>query len=224
MTFPVHLYLHAKRIGCVVFGICLFFANAYAMTFEVVMLRAEPAIKATGEILQGDAERLKAVLVPMAKHSYGYYAMVLDSPGGDVAAAFEISRLMDKYPIHTYIAPNAKCISACAAIVFIAGKEHVAVPGSYLGFHGCYSGDTKAIIQLCNARIAEHAFQHGTAYGSVMAFIQEIPYDEIVWITGDQADCWGINKYAISSKPNGYEKCVRDAMNAALMSFQKKAK
>ncbi|WP_218174294.1 hypothetical protein, partial [Pseudomonas tolaasii] len=112
----------------------------------------------------------------------------------------------------TYIAPGGRCISACAAIIFIAGREHVAVPGSYLGFHGCFNTQTRKIETLCNEVIAEHAIAHGTAYGAVMAFIEKIPSDEVVWISGNEADCWGVNRYDISPKPVNYLKCVRNAL------------
>jgi hypothetical protein len=195
---------------CIAF--CLQCANVYAMTFQVEILRGEPTIRATGEIIAGDVERLQAVLRPQARHSYGYYALILNSHGGDVRAAFEISRLMDRYPIHTYVAPGDRCVSACAAIVFIAGKEHIAVPGANLGFHGCYRTDTKEILSICNEQVAAHAFRHGTAYGAVMALIEDVPYNQIVWLGGQDADCWGINRYVISPKPDTYLHCIREAI------------
>lgn len=182
--------------------------TAAAMTFDVAPMNGEPAIRARGEIVAGDAARLRAVLTPKAKHSYGYYTLVLESPGGSVQAAFELSRVIDAHYVNTYVAPGGRCVSACAAIVFIAGREHVAVPGAYLGFHGCFNAQTGRIESLCNEAIAEHAVAHGTAYGAVMAFIEKIPSNEVVWISGGEADCWGINRYDISPKPAKYLECV----------------
>ena len=189
---------------------------ASAMTFRTEMMQGEPVVIGDGPIVPGDAERLRAMLVPRNKHSAGYFPFLLNSPGGDVNAAFEMSRLMDKYPINTYVAPGSRCVSACAAIVFIAGKEHVAVPGSRLGFHGCYNIDTKEINNLCNEKIANHAFKHGTSYGSVMAFIQNIPYNRVIWMDGQDADCLAVNRYQISPTPIGYEKCIIDFIRDAL--------
>lgn len=186
--------------------------SAAAMTFDVVAMNGEPAIHGRGEIVPGDAVRLRAVLVPKAKHSYGYYTLVLESPGGSVQAAFELSRLIDSHYVNTYVGPGGRCVSACAAIVFIAGREHVAVPGAYLGFHGCFNAQTKRIESLCNEAIAEHAIAHGTAYGAVMAFIEKIPSNEVVWIGGREADCWGINQYDISPKPANYLQCVTNML------------
>ena len=186
--------------------------SAAAMTFDVVTMNDEPAIVGRGEIVAGDAARLRAVLTPKAKHSYGYYTLVLESPGGNVQAAFELSRVIDSQYVNTYVAPRGRCVSACAAIVFIAGREHVAVPGAYLGFHGCFNAQTRRVETLCNEAIAEHAVAHGTAYGAVMAFIEKIPSDEVVWISGREADCWGINRYDISVKPGNYLQCVTNML------------
>lgn len=190
----------------------IFFRSAEAMTFDVVIMSGEPAIHGRGEIAPGDAARLKSVLTPRAKHSFGYYTLVLESPGGSVQSAFEISKVIDAHYVNTYIAPGGRCISACAAIVFMAGREHIAVPGSHLGFHGCFNSQTKNISTLCNEQIARYATSHGTSYGAVMAFIEKVPFDEVVWIDGQEADCWGINRYDISSKPTNYLQCVSDIL------------
>ena len=199
-----------KSLAALVVSVSVFLigGNASAMTFEVVMMRDEPAIRAKGEIVPGDGDRLRAVLTPKAKHSHGYYALILESPGGSVEAALELSRVMDAHYVNTYVAPEAGCVSACAAIVFIAGREHVAVPGAFLGFHGCFNSNAKEILERCNEQVATHATAHGTSYGAVMAFIEKIPHNEIVWISGREADCWGINRYDISSKPSNYLQCV----------------
>lgn len=197
---------------CATLVLLLCCESAVAMTFDVVTMNGEPAIHARGEIVAGDAARLRAVLTPKAKHSYGYYTLLLDSPGGSVQAAFELSKVIDSQYVNTYVAPRGRCISACAAIVFIAGREHIAVPGAYLGFHGCFNAQTRRIETLCNEAIAEHAVAHGTAYGAVMAFIEKIPSDEVVWISGRDADCWGINRYDISPKPANYLQCVTNML------------
>jgi hypothetical protein len=57
----------------------------------------------------------------------------------------------------------------------ISGREDVVLAGGRLGFHGCYDSQTKEVVDLCNDAIAQHALEHGTAYGSVMAFIDSVP-------------------------------------------------
>ena len=185
---------------------------ANAMAFEVVNLGGEPAIIGRGEIRDGDAARLKAVLTERARHSMGYFALALNSPGGSVKAAFELTRLIDMHVVNTYVPSDFECVSACAAIVFIAGREHVVVGSGLLGFHGCYNARTKETISLCNDVIAQHAFEHGTAYGSVMTFIANVPYNKIIWFDAEQTDCWAISRYQISSPPPNFEKCVIEAI------------
>lgn len=189
-----------------------------AMTFEVVNVGGEPAIIGDGEVVEGDAKRLDAVLTDDARHSAGYFALALNSPGGNIKAAFEVSRVIDAHNVNTYVPPYFSCVSACAAIVFIAGREHVVVPGDpggRLGFHGCYDARTGETIGLCNELIAEHALEHGTAYGSVMAFIKDVPNDQVIWFDAKQADCWAISRYQLVPPPPNFEECVIDAIRRA---------
>ena len=178
------------------------------MTFEVWNVGGEPAIIGDGEIREGDAARLENVLTKEARHSAGYFALALNSPGGSVEAAFDLARVMDAHNVNVYVPASFVCASACAAIVFIAGREHVVLPGGLLGFHGCYNSQTNEIVDLCNDAIAQHALEHGTAYGSVMAFIQRVPPDEIVWLDAEQVDCFAISRYQITSPPPNFEQCV----------------
>ncbi len=166
---------------------------SFGMNFEVVSTNGEPSIFARGAIAEGDAKKLERILTPDAKNSFGFFAIFLSGPGGDVIEAFKISQVIDRHNVYTYIPPGNECVSACAAIVFIAGREHIALPGSSLGFHGCYRGDTKQILDLCNEKIVGHAVSHGTAYGSIMAFIRDTPYDKVIWFDSKLADCWAIN-------------------------------
>lgn len=87
-------------------ALMLFCNGAVAMTFDVMTVKGEPAIFGHGEITAGDATRLRSVLTPKAKHSYGYYSLVLESPGGSVQAAFELSRVIDSQYVNTYVAPG----------------------------------------------------------------------------------------------------------------------
>jgi len=181
------------------------------MTFEVVQRRGEPVIIASGEIGAGDSDRLNATL-SKARRSSGYYLLVLSSPGGSVKEAFALSRVMDGHYVITYVPSGSVCVSACAAIVFIAGREHVVDPDGKLGFHGCFDARTKKTVGFCNELIAQHAVAHGTAYGSIMAFIRDVPSSEIYWFNGEGVDCWAISRYEITSPPPNYERCVFDAI------------
>ena len=216
---------HGTRALVALGGITLALALSVpcdAMTFKVITLGGEPAIVGMGEIGNGDAERLKKVLVPSSRHSMGYFALVLSSPGGSVRAAFELSTLMDQHNINTYVPSGAVCASSCAAIVFIAGREHVVVGDGILAFHGCYDAKTRKIVDLCNEKIAEHAVEHGTSYGSIMAFIQSTPADQVVTFGAVDASCWGISKYVISPTPLNYERCVVDAINEVVKGYKSK--
>ena len=64
--------LFRPRLGFGIFCLLLiawFFGSANAMTFEIVQVGDEPAIISHGEIVSGDADRLRMVLIARAKHS-----------------------------------------------------------------------------------------------------------------------------------------------------------
>lgn len=63
--------LFRPRLGFGIFCLLLiawFFGSANAMTFEIVQVGDEPAIISHGEIVSGDADRLRMVLIARAKH------------------------------------------------------------------------------------------------------------------------------------------------------------
>lgn len=180
----------------------------HAMEFQPWTHEGHPSIVGLGEIVPGDDARLRAMLTPANRHPRGHHLLILHSPGGQVEAAFAMARVMDAANVHTQVPDRARCASACAAIVFMAGQEHVVRPGGLLGFHGCVDVRTRRIAPACNERIAEHAVEHGTAWGSVMAFIAEVPADELIWIDHEGANCWALNRHLITPEPPDYEGCV----------------
>jgi hypothetical protein len=107
--------------------------------------------------------------------------------------------------VHTELPDRTRCAGTCASIVFMAGREHVVKPGGLLGLQACLHPRTRRPDEACNERIAQHALEHGTAHGSVMAFLQS---EEPVWLDADQAHCWGLNHHGESPSPPGHSACV----------------
>jgi hypothetical protein len=79
-------------------------------------------IKLSGEIVEGDAERLKGAI---EKHDRGYSVsalLCLDSPGGSFAEGLAmVKTIVEAGHIASYIDDGAQCYSACA-LVFLAGS------------------------------------------------------------------------------------------------------
>lgn len=115
----------------------------------------------TGGIVDGDLQRLKAILGNAANQSYNdnLVTLRLDSDGGSLSEALKISRLIRDVSIGTYVPANAVCSSVCA-IIFMHGtvslegekyKKRVLNAAGRLGFHAPYlsmPADTPVNVEL----------------------------------------------------------------------------
>jgi hypothetical protein len=199
---------HAQRL--VLFFMYAIHVPAIGMEFEKAGVAV---IFGKGPIIKGDADRLKSIL-PKVKPDYtGMKLLLLDGPGGSVAAAYETAKVIDRAGnIATGVPQGASCASACASILFIAGKVHVVGIGGRIGLHTCFNGMTNEADPLCNHRIAEFALEHGTAYGSLYAFMKYTPSNDITWFTTDDANCYGLDKWPPGKQPPGFEQCIINAI------------
>ncbi len=171
-----------------------------------------PVVYGTGPIVSGDAERLRPMLAKVPRDKFGLKHLHLNSPGGVVNAAFEMAAVMDSVGVSTMVPPNAFCASACAAILFIAGRVHLVAPGGRLGLHACHNSVTKQTNELCNDRIASFALDRGTDYNSIRIFMDAAPADEMIWFSAGDADCFGLNAWPEGMKPAGWNACVIEAI------------
>src|SRR5688572_6067959 len=110
--------------------------------------RGKEVLRLTGPIEEGTAERFAGVLPRIAPLPHGMPILLLDSPGGSVAEAMAMSRLLDLHPFHTVVPDGARCASACASILFVAGTYRTVEPFGALGQHSCsVNGITKSGLQ-----------------------------------------------------------------------------
>jgi uncharacterized protein YecT (DUF1311 family) len=160
---------------------------ASAMDFQI---RHNPemglkVIIAEGEIKEGDAERLEEVIPQADRDQYGNIPIYLNSPGGSVAAAFEMVRVMDRLEFSALVGSNAVCASACATILYVSARFHQVIGTGKLGIHTCYSKSANAAPEpsaICNHLIATNAYQHGTSYGAVNMWTSYAGPDGMAWI------------------------------------------
>lgn len=110
--------------------------------------RVEIHLRLTGEIVDGDTERLAALfntLLPNYRLSAGTAITIsLDSDGGDFAEGVALMRYFHEHAFSTVIEDGKRCLSACA-IAFLGGHfineaslgetRRVLHPGGSLGFH-----------------------------------------------------------------------------------------
>jgi hypothetical protein len=153
------------------------------------------AVFAKGDIVKGDAEKLRRALPSADRDEDGNKDIALDSRGGDVREALAIAAIMDQEKVSTYVLAGASCVSACAQIVFLSGTFRMVFDGGRLGIHTCSRNGVRN--DLCNSEIADNAFKHGIPYGSVMAFMEQRGPDEAAWFNSTDADCWGYTRWPL---------------------------
>lgn len=183
--------------------IFLLSVNAYSMEFEVTQWRNHSVIRASGEIIKGDSLKFKQVIKVQKPLPHGYAVILLDSPGGSVIEALNLSQIIDKYPIHMVIPHDGSCASACASILFVAGSLRTVEEGGKFGQHTCSISGIRN--KKCNEMISKHALEHGVSYGSIHAFLKYVDPDDINWFSRTAVDCHGISRYAFESA-SGFEK------------------
>lgn len=176
---------------------------AKAAEFKIVDWHLGPAIEMSGPITSGDAQRFEEAYSKAQPYAHGVPVMLLRSPGGSVSAAFAISEAMDTNPVHTVVPNDAECASACASIVFVAGKYRTMQTFGRFGQHSCSIGGVPD--PDCNEVISKHALAHGISHGSIAAFVTQTPPSDIQWFSKHDLDGWGISRYP-GSKAVGFEK------------------
>jgi len=137
-----------------------------------------------GKIQEGDAEKFLAVARMADRDEEGLVVLVLNSPGGNVEAAFRVVDAMDKVRVHTTVPDNARCASACASILFASGERRSLVGTALLGFHSCYrrDGRTYAEDSLCNEIIAANAMQRGVSHAGINRFVKQYGAQDMAWV------------------------------------------
>lgn len=137
-----------------------------------------------GKIQSGDAEKFLAAAKLAGRDSEGHVLLVLDSPGGNVEAAFRVVDAMDQVRVYTAVPDHARCASACASILFASGERRSVVGTGQLGFHSCYrrAGSTYAEDSLCNEIIAANAMQRGVSHAGINRFVKQYGAADMAWV------------------------------------------
>jgi uncharacterized protein YecT (DUF1311 family) len=142
-----------------------------------------------GRIQEGDAEKFLAVARLASRDDEGLVVLVLNSPGGNVEAAFRVVDAMDKVRVYTTVPDSAKCASACASILFASGERRSIVGSGLLGFHSCYRRDARTYTEdsLCNEIIAANAMQRGVSQVGINRFVKQYGARDMAWVGHDVA-------------------------------------
>ena len=89
----------------------------------------------SGEITPGDTARVSMLLAEARKQDRPFFAVYLDSPGGNLMEGIKLGQAIREAGAVTVLLTGATCASACI-LAFAGGAERIAYRGSRLGVHG----------------------------------------------------------------------------------------
>jgi hypothetical protein len=186
------------------------------MQFSLVTIGAQRAVLAQGEIQPGDARRLSSALNRVRRDSHGTKLLLLNSPGGTVADAWDMANVLDQVGVTTVVPNRAVCASACASVLFVAGKYRVVDQGGRLAIHSCYDARNGGKIDECDAALSVRAAQRGVSGIALMAFQELAPGpDSIVVLDAKDAACYGLTRAPGKTAAGDNAPCVKAALKAA---------
>jgi hypothetical protein len=141
------------------------------LEFTVITTAGRPGtVLLNGAIVDGDATRLTDWL---AARPESPAAFTLNSPGGDVAEALEIGRILRRTGQPVLIGPEAYCLSACPYIL-AGGIEREVSRQAHVGVHQHYFGENTflpAFLMVSDIQAGQ---------GAVMAYLAEMGIDPLL--------------------------------------------
>lgn len=185
------------RLASIFLCLICFPFPAYPMIFgtEPSLVNNEVnVIVGRGAIEEGDADRFKAAILA---HPPDAPVLMVTSPGGEVAAAYELAKLVRSSSFS--IIAHKECASACAMILFPAGEYSILTKGSVLGIHSCSTSGARN--ELCNEEIAHFAVSNGFPYGTLDMFSDLYGPGQMKWMTEIAARCFGFYRSSGDPKP-----------------------
>ena len=130
-------------------------------------------------------------LVPAATvDEKGLRRIILESPGGEVVEAVRIAKIIRDNNFVTLV--GGECASACAMVLYPAGRYSYLFGKGKLGFHSCYDERTSIEHSECTDAIAKLAASNGFPYGSIKVFASLAGPADMHWITNILAYCYGM--------------------------------
>jgi hypothetical protein len=185
---------------------------AAAMTFKYGTVGDLRVVVASGEIKRGDARRLARALDRIDRDRHGTKRLYLESVGGLVDEALQMADIITATGVATIVRSGKVCASACASILFVAGKSRTVEQGGYLAIHSCFDPRTGRAATECNALISAHAEEVGVDGGTMMALQEAAGRDTVIVFEADDAACFGFTLKPGARPSKRTPKCVRELL------------
>jgi uncharacterized protein YecT (DUF1311 family) len=209
MQVVLKAVLAIKRISssllfCSIFAFqCTGAASAMEFKLDYSEDRTQAAVFARGPIEAGDASKMQQLL---ESSTLPVEVFSIQSLGGSVAEAKKIAELVKLRQLG--VIADYECASACAQVIFPAGKYSMLTKGSLLGIHSCSSQGVRS--EVCNADIADFVVSNGFPYGTVDMYMDLYDPSGMKWMGEIAARCFGYYHAIGEPLPNkgGKKACV----------------
>lgn len=196
---------------------CVAAVPAEAMQFSLLNDgSAGRIVSARGVIGPGDAGRLARALSRASIDRHGTRTLWLDSPGGSVVDAMEMADVIGALGVTTVVRGKAMCASACASVVFVAGKYRRIDKGGQLLIHSCFDARNGEKMDECDLAISQRAAANGLSGRAMMAFQEVAPGPRYgVLFNAADAACFGLTRAPGKAELGDNAPCVRQVLHAA---------
>jgi len=132
----------------------------------------------TGTIDPGAADRVAAEI---AAHGEYIKIVALDSPGGSVADALAIGKLLREKGFATSVASGALCASSCP-LVFAGGKDRIATATSAIAVHQIYAATEGGTLTSRLAAAGNAMSNAQTMTAEISRYLLSMGIDPEVWL------------------------------------------
>ena len=188
---------------------------AEAMQFSMLQgSNGQKIVLAQGEIVEGDAGKLIRALRRASVDRHGTRTVWLNSPGGSVIDAMNMADVIGAVGVTTVVPAKAMCASACASVVFVAGRYRTVEKGGQLMIHSCFDARDGRKMDQCDAVISQRAEANGLSGRAMMAF-QEIapgPQYGVIFNAADAA-CFGLTHAPGKAELGDNAPCIQQALH-----------
>ncbi|WP_314952067.1 ATP-dependent Clp protease proteolytic subunit [Bradyrhizobium cosmicum] len=155
-----------------------------AATFKSVATKdGKTIILLSGEIVEGDADTLKAAIKTANDAGKLVTGVRLNSPGGNLLEGLKLADAVRFAKVATNVAGNATCASACF-LVYAAGATKFANYTAQVGVHGASDkqGEETVASSAATVSMARAARDLGVP-AAIIGRMVVTPPNEMVWLT-----------------------------------------
>jgi hypothetical protein len=163
--------------------------TALAMQFRPTKIddQGNVVIEALGEIVVGDAGRLRDVVLSLADTmppGAKIFGLDLDSPGGNLLEAEKLVSAIRVMRAVVIVGPAGQCVSACF-LLFAAGAVRIVTPDALIGVHSASESGHETLGSMAmTTAMARDAAALGTPSQIIDKMVQTSP-GRTEWLTRD---------------------------------------